>query len=146
MLVGKAVPYGAIVFAQQLAIMGFGVGLLGLAVRRWDLLVMVGITWIMTLLSAGAALATLVRSHSELSALVDIGGLFLTVLGGAMVPLTLMPEWLRAIAPASRGPDRPARRDQRRYARRRAQRRCPAGRGVGAGSGRGVAHRPWLGS
>ena len=32
-----------------------------------------------------------------LSAITDIGGLFLTVLGGAMVPLALMPAWLRPV-------------------------------------------------
>src|SRR5262249_32437391 len=52
------------------------------------------------LLCAGAALATLVRSQSALSAVTDIGGLFLTVVGGAMVPLSLLPRWLAAAAPA----------------------------------------------
>jgi ABC-2 type transport system permease protein len=56
-----------------------------------------------TLLAAGAALATLVSSHSALSAVTDIGGLVLTVFGGAMVPLALLPSWAQAIAPASPG-------------------------------------------
>jgi ABC-2 type transport system permease protein len=72
-------------------------------VRRWELLALTGVTWAATLLCAGAALATLVRSQSALSAVTDIGGLFLTVVGGAMVPLSLLPRWLAAAAPASPG-------------------------------------------
>lgn len=102
-LVGKAVPFGTVLVAQQAAIVGYAVVVFGLPVRRWDLLTLAGVVWVVTLLCAGTAVATLVRSQAELSAVTDIGGLFLTVLGGAMVPLALLPGWLRAIAPASPG-------------------------------------------
>jgi ABC-2 type transport system permease protein len=102
-LIGKAIPYGLVLLAQQAAVLGYGVVLLGLHMRRWDLLALTGVTWAATLLCAGAALATLVRSQSALSAVTDIGGMFVTVLGGAMVPLALMPSWLAAIAPLSPG-------------------------------------------
>ncbi len=102
-LIGKAVPYGAVLLAQQAAIIGYGVLVLGLTVPRVDLLALVGLTWAATLLAAGAALSTVVRSHGELSAVTDLGGLFLTVLGGAIVPLALMPPWLHDLAPASPG-------------------------------------------
>lgn len=102
-LIGKAVPYGAVLLAQQAAIIGYGVLVLGLSVPRVDLLALVGLTWAATLLAAGAALSTVVRSHGELSAVTDLGGLFLTVLGGAIVPLALMPPWVHDLAPASPG-------------------------------------------
>lgn len=102
-LLGKAIPYGAVLLAQQAAVLAYGVAVLGLQVRRWDLLLLAGTAWAATLLCAGAALATLVRSHSGLGAVTDIGALFLTVLGGAMVPLALMPSWLSSVAPLSPG-------------------------------------------
>ena len=102
-LVGKAVPLGTMLIAQQGAIIAYSMIFLGLRVPRPDLLLIAGVSWAVTLLAAGAALATVVRSQSELSAVNDLGGMFLTVLGGAMVPLALMPGWMRALAPASPG-------------------------------------------
>ncbi|NUR71422.1 MAG: ABC transporter permease [Hamadaea sp.] len=102
-LVGKAVPLGAMLIAQQGAIIAYSMIFLGLRVPRPDLLLVAGVSWAVTLLAAGAALATVVRSQSELSAVNDLGGMFFTVLGGAMVPLALMPAWMRAAAPASPG-------------------------------------------
>jgi ABC-2 type transport system permease protein len=102
-LVGKAVPYGCVLLTQQAVVVGYGVTVLGLHVARVDLLVLAGVTWAVTLLCFGAALATIVSSHSGLSAVTDIGGLLLTVLGGAMLPLDLLPPWVAAVAPASPG-------------------------------------------
>lgn len=102
-LVGKAVPFGAMLLAQQAAIVAYGVVVLGLRVPRPDLLLVAGVSWAVTLLCAGAVLATVVRSHSELSAVTDLGAMLFTVLGGALVPLSLMPDGLRAVAPASPG-------------------------------------------
>jgi ABC-2 type transport system permease protein len=102
-LIGKAVPLATILLAQQAAIVAYGALVFGVPIHRPDLVLIAGVTWAITLLCAGAALATIVRSHGELSAVTDIGGLFLTVVGGAMVPLALMPGWLRAVAPVSPG-------------------------------------------
>jgi len=102
-LIGKAVPFGVVLLAQQAAIVAYGVGVLGLRVTRIDLLLVAGVSWAITLLCAGAALATVVRSTAELSAVIDLGAMFFTVLGGAMVPLGLMPSWLRSAAPLSPG-------------------------------------------
>jgi ABC-2 type transport system permease protein len=102
-LLGKAIPYGVVLLGQQVAILGYGVVVLGLHVRRWDLLAVAGVAWAATLLCAGAAVATIARSYSGLAAITDIGSLFFTVLGGAMVPIALMPSWLAELAPISPG-------------------------------------------
>ena len=102
-LIGKALPQAGVLLAQQSVVLGFAHFVLGLTVPRPDLLLATGMAWALTLLCGGAAIATVVRSHSGLSAITDIGGLFLTVLGGAMVPIALMPAWLRPFAPASPG-------------------------------------------
>jgi hypothetical protein len=45
----------------------------------------------------------LARSLSQLSAAYDIGGMLVSSLGGALVPLSAMPLWLRHTAPVSPG-------------------------------------------
>ncbi len=103
LLLGKAVPVLLLVLVQQVVVLGLGVGVLGVPVPDAGLLAVAVLAWATTLLCAGAAVATLVRSHAELAAVVDIGGLLCTVLAGALVPLSAMPGWARHAAPASPG-------------------------------------------
>ncbi|GAA4557830.1 ABC transporter permease [Planotetraspora kaengkrachanensis] len=102
-LVGKAVPVFAALLAQQLVIVGFGVGALGLRVPHPLLLLGVLLSWSCALLGLGALLGVLVRSMGELSAAYDIGGMLLSSLGGALVPLAVLPSWVAAAAPISPG-------------------------------------------
>jgi len=50
-----------------------------------------------------ALLATLVRSHSQLAVLTSIGAILLSTLGGALLPLSMMPSIAQHVAPASPG-------------------------------------------
>lgn len=59
--------------------------------------------WSITLLAAGSLLATLVRSHSQLAVLTSIGAIMLGSLGGALLPLSMMPSIAQHLAPASPG-------------------------------------------
>ncbi|GAB4058746.1 ABC transporter permease [Catellatospora paridis] len=102
-LTGKAVALGGVLLAQQAVVLGYGVVALGLRVARPDLLALAALAWAVTLLLLGAAAAMTVRSHSELGAVNDLGALLLSTLGGAMVPLSLLPGWAQAVAPASPG-------------------------------------------
>ncbi|MFK4106793.1 hypothetical protein ACI2L1_43475 [Streptomyces sp. NPDC019531] len=45
----------------------------------------------------------LVRSMGELSASYDIGGMLLSSVGGALVPLSVLPGWVADVAPVSPG-------------------------------------------
>src|ERR1700733_9037739 len=74
LLAGKAVPVLAALLLQQTLIIGFGAAVFGLA-----------------------------RSLSEMSVIYDLGGMILSSLGGALVPLSAMPGWVRHVAPASPG-------------------------------------------
>jgi ABC-2 type transport system permease protein len=103
LLLGKAVPVLVLVLAQQVVILGVGIGVLGLPVPDPGLLALSVLSWAVALLCCGGAVATLVRSHAELSAAVDIGAALCTVLAGALVPLSAMPAWSRRLAPASPG-------------------------------------------
>ena len=103
LLVGKAVPVMSALLAQQLLILAFGAGALGMSVVDPALLVLVCVCWSLALLCVGAALGLLARSFSELSAVYDVGGLILSGLAGAVVPLTRLPDWAHAVAPVSPG-------------------------------------------
>jgi ABC-2 type transport system permease protein len=103
MLLGKAVPAFALLAFQQAVLISFGVVVFGLRVRGAGLAVVAVSCWALALLGIGTMLGAVLRSQSELNVAYDVGGLLLSALGGAMVPLALLPGWARAIAPASPG-------------------------------------------
>jgi len=103
LLVGKAVPVLGVLTAQQVVVLGFGVVVFGMPVAAPGLLAAVCAAWGLALLGMGAAVGLLVRSYGQLSATFDIGALFLTTLGGALVPLSTLPGWVRAVSPLSPG-------------------------------------------
>jgi ABC-2 type transport system permease protein len=103
LLAGKAIPVLGLVVLQQAVLLGLGVAVLHLRVASYGLLALAVASWAFALLSAGSAVAMLVRSQAELAAAVDIGAMVLTSLAGALVPLAAMPGWARAIAPVSPG-------------------------------------------
>ena len=102
-LAGKAIPAYAVLLAQQLFVTGFAVVCFGLRITHPVLLLAVLATWSGTLLCLGALLGVLVRSVGALSASYDIGGMLLSSMGGALVPLAVLPRWVRSVAPASPG-------------------------------------------
>ena len=102
-LAGKAIPAYAVLLAQQLFVTGFAVVCFGLRITHPVLLLAVLVTWSGTLLCLGALLGVLVRSVGALSASYDIGGMLLSSMGGALVPLAVLPHWVHAVAPASPG-------------------------------------------
>ncbi|MEV4218621.1 ABC transporter permease [Nonomuraea sp. ATR24] len=104
LLVGKTLPLFVVMVAQQAILLVYGCLAIGLPVPSMPHLVFLAILiWAFALLAIGAALATLVRSHGELSVISDVGALTLSSLGGALVPLSLMPEWAQLAAHASPG-------------------------------------------
>jgi ABC-2 type transport system permease protein len=103
LLAGKAVPAMAALLIQQALIIGLGAAAFGLAVRSLPLLALALLAWTLALLGMGAAIGVLARSFSELSMAYDLGGMLLSSLGGALVPLAVMPAWVRHAAPASPG-------------------------------------------
>ena len=103
LLLGKGLPVMAAMLTQQAAILAFGILVLRMPVADPALLALAVLSWTAALLGMGAALGVMARSFGELSAGYDIGGMLLSSLGGALVPLASMPAWVRAVAPASPG-------------------------------------------
>ncbi|BBA95357.1 hypothetical protein RVR_185 [Actinacidiphila reveromycinica] len=103
LLVGKAVPVLGVLAAQQVVVLGFGVVVFGMPVADPGLLVVACAVWGLALLGMGSAVGLLAGSYGQLSAVLDIGAFLLTTLGGALVPISTLPGWVRAVAPASPG-------------------------------------------
>lgn len=104
LLIGKTTPLFVVMVVQQSILLTYGCLVIGMPVPREPWFVLLAITiWAFTLLAIGAALATVVRSHGELSVISDVGALTLSSLGGALVPLSIMPGWAQIAAHLSPG-------------------------------------------
>lgn len=103
LLLGKAVPVLGVLALQQAVVLVFGAVVFGMRVAAPGLLVLACAAWGLALLGMGTAAGVLVRSYGQLSAVFDIGALILTTLGGALVPLSTLPGWVRAVGPVSPG-------------------------------------------
>jgi ABC-2 type transport system permease protein len=103
-LVGKGLPILLAVIAQQAVLFGVAAAAFGLHPRAgWPALAACAVAWSACVLLLGFGASTLARSPAQLSAVGDVFALLTTVIGGALVPVALLPGWLRAIAPASPG-------------------------------------------
>ncbi|MFC4585317.1 ABC transporter permease [Sphaerisporangium corydalis] len=104
LLAGKAIPVFVILAVQQAILLAFGSAVVGMPVTGPVLLLAMAVAvWGFALLAIGTAVAALVRSQGELSAVCDVGAMAVSTLGGAFVPVAMMPPWAQAIAPASPG-------------------------------------------
>lgn len=102
-LVAKSVSACGVLLVQQATVLVFAVAVFGLQVPAPGLLAGAVLIWCVTLLCCGALLGTLVSSSGALSAVQDVAGLLFTAVGGALVPLSVLPGWVRDIAPISPG-------------------------------------------
>jgi ABC-2 type transport system permease protein len=103
-LAGKTLPIFAAIVTQQTVLFGFSAIAFGLDPRAgWWALAVTALAWSACVLLLGVGASTLARSPAQLSAAGDIFALVTTVLGGSLVPVALLPAWLRHVAPASPG-------------------------------------------
>lgn len=103
LLATKALPGFGMLAVQQAEVLLFGVVAFGLRIADPILLAAAVLSWALALLGIGTALGATLRSQSELNMAYDIGGVLLSALGGALVPLSVLPRWAQAAAPVSPG-------------------------------------------
>jgi ABC-2 type transport system permease protein len=103
-LTGKALPLTAVFFVQQAVLFAFAAAAFGLDLPAggWRLPVM-GLCWALCVTTCGLALGVWVRTQGQLAAIADIVALLITCLSGCLVPLSILPRWVKAIAPYSPG-------------------------------------------
>lgn len=104
MLIGKIIPIFIVMSVQQAILLVYGAFVIGLPVPGSIGFVALFIAvWAFCLLAVGAALATVARSSGELGVISDVGAMVLSSMGGALVPLAILPGWAQAAAHASPG-------------------------------------------
>ncbi|WP_194910778.1 ABC transporter permease [Catenulispora rubra] len=104
LLVGKSLPVYGVLMLQQIVLIYYGCLVVGMpAPKSVALLVLAVAVWGFALMAMGSALATLVRSRGDLMMASDVGSIAVSALGGALLPVGLMPGWARDIAPFSPG-------------------------------------------
>lgn len=103
-MIGKLFPIFVLMLLQQSFLFAYGCLVVGIPVPHtlgWIAFAI--FVWAFALLALGAALATVARSLSELGMITDIGAMVLSSLGGALVPLSILPGWVQGAAHASPG-------------------------------------------
>lgn len=103
-LVGKALPLAAVFLLQQAVLFGFAAAAFGLDLANgtWRLPVM-GLCWAVCVTTCGLALGVWVRTQGQLAAIANIVALVVTCLSGCLVPLSILPQWVKTIAPYNPG-------------------------------------------
>lgn len=99
-MVGKVIPSLAVSLLQLLGLFALGGPLFGLQVQ--GSLVALGVLSLalsVCLLAFGVAMTALSRTAQQLNAISSLGGMLFATLGGALVPLGVLPSWVRAMAP-----------------------------------------------
>lgn len=103
-ILAKSFPLFGAILLQQVVLFGFAAACFGLHPRAgWWGLILCGVCWSACVLLLGSASSTLARTPAQLSAGGDMFAMFTTILGGALVPVLLLPAWVRHIAPLSPG-------------------------------------------
>lgn len=104
LLLGKAIPVFGVLIFQQVVLFTYGVLVIRMPIPPSILLLFVAMfVWGFTLLALGSLLATIVRSRGDLIVAADVAAIIISSIGGALLPVNLMPGWAQAITPFSPG-------------------------------------------
>lgn len=101
-LAGKVIPALGLCLVQQLLLFTAGFALFGLRVRGSLLgVALVGLALAVCLVSVGVLLAAVLRTQQQLNAISNLGAMVLAGVSGALVPLSILPGWAKAVAPVA---------------------------------------------
>lgn len=95
-MVGKLAPTLIIAVAQMFALFALGVILFDLVVSgSWLALSMIVVGFSLAMLSFGMAITSLSRTSVQLNTYVNLAGIVFAGMGGALVPITVLPDWVQ---------------------------------------------------
>lgn len=98
-MIGKLTPTFIIALGQMIALFGIGVLLLDLVISgSVAALAVVVMAFSLSMLAFGMAIMSLSRSSLQLNTYSNLGGIIFAGIGGALVPVALLPEWVQSIA------------------------------------------------
>ncbi len=98
-MVGKLGPVLLVSLLQLLSLFALGVILLGLEVSGSSAaLVLVIVAFAVAMLGFGMLITALSRTSLQLNTFANLGAMVFAMLGGALVPITLLPDWVQTVA------------------------------------------------
>lgn len=101
-MVGKVVPGVLLCLAQQFVLFGAGFLVFGLRVRGSIVgLLAIVLALAVALTAIGVLLAAIVKNEQQMNVIGNVGAMVLAGVSGALVPLSLLPGWARAVAPVA---------------------------------------------
>jgi ABC-2 type transport system permease protein len=101
-MIGKLGPVLGVSLFQLFSLFGLGVLLLGLTISGSLLaLAMIIIAFSLAMLGFGMAITALSRTSLQLNTYANIGGIVFAAVGGALVPVTVLPQWVQSLAQAT---------------------------------------------
>jgi ABC-2 type transport system permease protein len=99
-MVGKVLPTVGVTFVQLGLLFLLGGPLFGLDVTgSWMALVLLSAVLALALSAFGMLVTAVAKTMNQLNAIGSVGGMAMAMLGGAWVPVALMPGWAQAVAP-----------------------------------------------
>lgn len=101
-ILGKGLPLLALSVMQQVTLLVAGDLVFGLDLGG-EVAPLLAITWVLGVCvsALGLALVAVCRTMQQVYAVANVGSLVLSGLGGALVPVSALPGWAAAVAPAS---------------------------------------------
>ncbi len=98
-MVGKLGPVLLVSLLQLLGLFALGVILLGLEISGSSAaLVLVIVAFAVAMLGFGMLVTALSRTSLQLNTFANLGAMVFAMLGGALVPITLLPDWVQTVA------------------------------------------------
>jgi ABC-2 type transport system permease protein len=98
-MAGKLGPILFIAVAQLFVLFGIGVVLLDLVIAgSLAALSLIIVAFSLSMLSFGMAITALSRTSLQLNTFANLGGIVFAGIGGALVPISVLPEWVQSIA------------------------------------------------
>ena len=98
-MIGKLGPTLIIAIAQLLGLFAIGVLLLDLVISGSVFgLVLIILAFAFSMLAFGMAITSISRTSLQLNMYANLGGIVFAGIGGALVPTTVLPEWVQTIA------------------------------------------------
>ena len=100
-VVGKVAPWVIMSLVQMLGLFVAAIPLLGFQVSgSWPALILVLSATALCLCTFGALMTAVSRTSQQLNSISGVCGLAFAAFGGALVPLSALPDWVDAVAPA----------------------------------------------
>lgn len=98
-MIGKLLPVLLIAIAQFAALFALGVILFDLAIAGSLVgLAMIVVGFSLSMISFGMAITALSRTSLQLNTFVNLTGVTFAGVGGALVPISVLPEWVQGVA------------------------------------------------